>query len=264
MMMSYDQRTYRSYSASPGLVSFTVGEQETDLFISAVSDLTPRALRAVREVRAVIEDYIRTRPGFKTSLEPLAYDARAHEVIRGMLDAGIACGVGPMAAVAGAVAEYVAGVLSEFSTEIIVENGGDLFIKTERELTIGIFAGPSSLSEKIGIRITPQDSPLSLCTSSGTVGPSLSFGRADAVTVRAKSAALADAAATAIANMVAGVSDIPAGIQAAREIALLDGIVIIKDDQIGAWGTMELVVLEGSTPVNTAHPADLMQEDTHE
>ncbi len=247
--MPYDQRTYRTYSASQGLVSFTARVQQTDLFISASSDLSPQARIAIRDVRAVIEGYIHERPEFETSLKPLESDAQAHEVIRGMLEAGIACGVGPMAAVAGAVAEYVAGFLLTFSPEIIVENGGDLFIKTERELTIGIFAGPSSLSEKIGLKITAQDSPLSLCTSSGTVGPSISFGRADAVIVRAQSAALADAAATAIGNMITQVSDIASGIQAARDIDLLDGIVIIKDDQIGAWGDMELVALENGTSV---------------
>ncbi len=242
--MPYDQRTYRSYSVSQGLVSFTAGVQETDLFISARSDLSVRSRTAILDVRALIENYIRTRPDFETSLVPIAADPQAHKVIKDMLDAGIACGVGPMAAVAGAVAEFVTRSLLEYSAEIIVENGGDLFIKTDRELTIGIFAGPSPLSEKIGLKIAPQNPPISLCTSSGTVGPSISFGSADAVTVRAQSAALADAAATAIANMIAQASDIPAGIQAARDIAKLDGIVIIKDDQIGAWGDMELVALE--------------------
>jgi ApbE superfamily uncharacterized protein (UPF0280 family) len=161
-----------------------------------------------------------------------------------------------MAAVAGTVAEYVSRVLLEYSTEIIVENGGDLYLNTDRELTIGIFAGPSPLSEKIGLKIAPQDMPLSLCTSSGTVGPSISFGRADAVTVRAQSAALADAAATAIGNMITQVSDIASGIQAARDIASLDGIVIIKDDQIGAWGDMELVAIENGTSVEDARPTD--------
>lgn len=242
--MPYDQRTYRSYSASQGLVSFTACVQETDLFMSARSDLSAQARTAILEVRAVIEDYIRVRPEFKTSLAPIAADPQAHEVIRSMLDAARACGVGPMAAVAGAVAEFVAGNLLEYSPEIIVENGGDLFIKTDRELTIGIFAGPSLLSEKIGLRIAPQNLPFSLCTSSGTVGPSLSFGQADAVTVRSSSAVLADAAATAIGNMISQASDIAAGIQAARDIATLDGIIIIKDDQIGAWGDMELVAFE--------------------
>lgn len=244
--MPYDQRTYRSYSASQGLVSFTAGVHETDLFISARLDLSAQALDAIRDVRSVIEAYICTRPDFKTSLEPIAVDLQAHAVIQGMLESARACGVGPMAAVAGAVAEYVAGVLLEYSSEIIVENGGDLFLQADRELTIGIFAGTSPLSEKIGIRILPQDMPLSLCTSSGTVGPSLSFGLADAVCVRSRSASLADAAATAIGNMVKTAADIAAAIEAARGIAGLAGLVIIKDDQIGAWGDMELVALERS------------------
>ena len=254
--MLYDQRTYRSYSASSGLVSFTAGVQETDLFISAHSDLSSQAGTAIQDVRAVIEDYIRARPDFKTSLVPIASDQQAHEVIRDMLEASRACGVGPMAAVAGAVAEYVSRALFEYSPEIIAENGGDLFFKTDRELTIGIFAGPSPLSEKIGLRIAPQTLPFSLCTSSGTVGPSLSYGQADAVTVRSSSAALADAAATAIGNMITQTSDIAAGIQAARSIEKLDGIVIIKDDQIGAWGDMELVALENGASVKDAHPTD--------
>jgi ApbE superfamily uncharacterized protein (UPF0280 family) len=245
-MMPYDQRTYREYSSSRGLVSCTACVKETDLFISARSDITPQALSAIRDVRAVLEEYIRLRPEFKTSLVPIAADPQAHALIQDMLEASRTCGVGPMAAVAGAVAEHVTGALLAFSPEIIVENGGDLFLKTDCELTIGIFAGPSPLSEKIGIRIPAQDMPLSLCTSSGTVGPSLSFGRADAVTVRSRSAALADAAATAIGNIIKSAADIATGIEAARAIAMLDGIVIIKDDQIGAWGDIELVALESA------------------
>ena len=245
--MVYEQRTYRSYSASQGLVSFTAGVQETDLFISARADLSEQALSAIRDVRTIIEEYIRVRPDFRTSLEPVSADAQAHALIQGMLAAGLACGVGPMAAVAGTIAEFVAGSLLEHSPEVIVENGGDLFMQTDRELTIGIFAGPSPLSEKLGLKIVPGDMPLALCTSSGTVGPSLSYGKADAVTVRARSAALADAAATALGNTVSRATDIQEAIQQAQAIEGLDGIIIIKDDQIGAWGEMELVALETDT-----------------
>jgi len=243
-IMPYDQRSYRSYSASRGLVSFTACVDETDLFISAGSDLGAQAFAAIRDVRNVIEAYIHKRPAFKTSLKPIAGDVQAHAVIRNMLDAAAAANVGPMAAVAGAVADYVGRALLECSPEVIVENGGDLFITTAREITIGIFAGLSPLSEKVGIRIAPLKQPLSLCTSSGTVGPSFSFGRADAVTVRSQSAVLADAAATAIGNRVHAASDIAAALETARCIPSLDGIVIIKDDQIGAWGDMELVALD--------------------
>jgi uncharacterized protein len=244
--MPYEHRAYRSYSASRGLVSCTASVQETDLFISAQSDVSAQAHHAIQDVRSIIESYIQKRPDFKTALAPIAADPFAHQVVRGMLDAAAAAGVGPMAAVAGAVAEFVGRALLPYSPEIIVENGGDLFVITDRELIIGIFAGPSPLSEKIGIMLVPQDMPLSLCTSSGTVGPSLSLGCADAVTVRSRSAALADAAATAVGNMIKSAADIDAGIRAARGIANLDGIVIIKDDQIGAWGDIELVALESA------------------
>jgi len=109
--MPYEQRTYRSYSTTQGLVSFTSGIKETDLFISAQLDLSDQSRVAIDEVRVVLEDYIRQRPDFKTSLAPIAADPKAHAVIRAMLDAAQACGVGPMAAVAGSVAEYVGRVL---------------------------------------------------------------------------------------------------------------------------------------------------------
>ena len=107
-----------------------------------------------------------------------------------------------MASVAGAMAEAFQETSLESSTEVIVENGGDIYLATSRERVIGIYAGTSPLSIKLGIAISPEDSPLGICTSSGTVGPSLSFGKADAVCVLSKSAALADAAATAVGNVV--------------------------------------------------------------
>ncbi len=119
-----------------------------------------------------------------------------------MAAAAQTAGVGPMAAVAGAIAECVGRELLEFSPEVIVENGGDIFLKVSHRRTVGIFAGDSPLTGRIGIQIEARDTPLGVCTSSGTVGHSLSFGRADAVVVLAPAAALADAAATAIGNRV--------------------------------------------------------------
>ena len=115
-----------------------------------------------------------------------------------MVKAGKNAGVGPMAAVAGAIAEHVGLGLLKSTNHVIVENGGDIFIKTDAPLTVGIFAGKSSLSLRIGIRLSGGPKPMAVCTSSGTVGHSLSLGRADAVCVAADSCAIADAAATAI------------------------------------------------------------------
>jgi len=161
-----------------------------------------------------------------------------------MADAARLCGVGPMAAVAGAIAEFVGRELLEFSPEIIVENGGDIFVKSLRQRTIGIYAGGSPLTGRLGLQIEPEDTPLGICTSSGTVGHSLSFGRADAAIVLADSATLADAAATAIGNRVSEPADIEKGIEFAQSIGQLKGVVIIKGDKLGVWGEVKLVKTE--------------------
>jgi ApbE superfamily uncharacterized protein (UPF0280 family) len=149
-------------------------------------------------------------------------------------------GVGPMASVAGAIAEFVGNELLAFSPEIIIENGGDIFLKSLKKRLIGIYAGKSPLSGKIGLEINEQDTPLGVCSSSGTVGHSLSYGKADAVVVLSKSATLADAAATAIGNLIVEPSDIPRGIEFAKGIESLLGIIIIKDDKMGLWGKVKI------------------------
>ena len=239
--MSCEHRTYRDYSASEGLVSFTAAVKETDLFISAQRNLEKKALDAVVQARYILENYIVQNPLFKTSLAPLPDDPFAQPLVQAMLRAGAACNVGPMAAVAGAVAEYVGTELLKYSDEVIVENGGDIFFKITRPITVGIFAGASPLSERIGIKIQPIDAPFGICTSSGTVGPSLSFGTADAVTIRAASAALADAAASAVGNAVNTKEHIQRALEIGKKISAIDGIVIIKDDKLGVWGNIELI-----------------------
>jgi hypothetical protein len=157
-----------------------------------------------------------------------------------MIEAGRQAHVGPMAAVAGAIAECVGRELLAFSPEIIVENGGDIFLKILRKRTVGLYAGNSPLTGKIGLEINPQDTPLGVCTSSGTVGHSLSYGKADAVVVLAASAALADAAATAIGNRVKKPEDIDGVLEFARGIGNLKGIVIVVGKNVGAWGDVKL------------------------
>jgi ApbE superfamily uncharacterized protein (UPF0280 family) len=175
-----------------------------------------------------------------TSLQPLAVPSRAPRIVVDMIEAGRLAGVGPMAAVAGAISEYVGRELLAFSPEIIVENGGDIFLKILSQKTIGIYAGDSPLTGKIGLEISPRDTPLGVCTSSGTVGHSLSFGRADAVVAIAASATLADAAATAIGNLVKRPEDIDKAIEFGQKISGLKGSVIIIGASVGAWGDIKL------------------------
>jgi ApbE superfamily uncharacterized protein (UPF0280 family) len=91
--------------------------------------------------------------------------------------------------------------------------------------------------------ISPEQTPLGVCTSSGTVGPSLSFGKADAVCILSKSAALADAAATAVGNVVKEKKDIELGLGVGKEIEGVQGILIIVQEKMGVWGGIRLVQL---------------------
>lgn len=166
-------------------------------------------------------------------------------IVRMMTDAGRKAGVGPMAAVAGAVAEQVGRELMAHSPEVIVENGGDIFLKVDAPLTLAIFAGDSPLSCRVGLRIHAAEAPAGVCTSSGTVGHSLSMGKADAVCVLSASCALADAAATAIGNRVGHPRDIASALDFGRSIPGVAGIVIIVGDKIGFQGELEVVPVSG-------------------
>jgi hypothetical protein len=157
-----------------------------------------------------------------------------------MASAAQQAGVGPFAAVAGALAEYVGQALRPLSAEVIVENGGDVFMASARRRILGIYAGTSPLSGKIALSIAPNQMPCGICTSSGTVGHSLSFGKADAVTVVAGSTALADACATALGNRIGGAGDIAGGLAWAEQIPGVDGALIIVGETIGAWGQIHL------------------------
>jgi ApbE superfamily uncharacterized protein (UPF0280 family) len=237
---NYRPRSYRHWIEDKDLVSFIVTVKETDLFIRAAENLQKKAHRMVLKYRYQLEKYIEKHPGFQKSLEPLPNTGRDPRIVKMMLAAGQKVGVGPMAAVAGAIAECVGQELLEYSPEVIVENGGDIFMKTQRKRVVGIYAGDSPLSGKIGVEIDKGSSPAGICTSSGTVGHSLSFGKADAVVAISDSTPLADAAATAIGNKVSSPDDVTGAIEFGNSIEGLRGLIIIKDDTIGVWGEVKL------------------------
>jgi len=239
----YQPRTYRQWVTTEDLVAFPVVVDETDLLIRAKSDLSSQALEMIQKCRAGLEDYIKKHPLFALTLEPMRVEDNAPAVVRNMALAAEAVGVGPMAAVAGAIAREVGAGLLQFSDEVIVENGGDIFMRSLRPRLVGVYAGGSPLTGKIAFVIHPEDTPLGVCTSSGTVGHSLSFGLADAVTVFSPSAALADAAATAIGNRVHTVDDISKAIEFAQRVPGLSGVAIVKGDVLGLWGKIQLTSL---------------------
>lgn len=233
-------RVYHSWIGADDLVCFEVVVKETDLFIRAKKNLRRKALRACLKHRSSLEKYIRRHPEFLSSLKPIEVGAEAPYIVKEMAEAGERASTGPMAAVAGVIAEHVGRELLPFSSEIIVENGGDIFLKLSKRRLVGVYAGSSPLSGRVALEIEPNETPLGICTSSGTVGPSLSFGEADAVIVLSDSTALADAAATAIGNQIKDEGDIPRGLEFARGISGVKGVVIIKGRKMGIWGKVRI------------------------
>jgi ApbE superfamily uncharacterized protein (UPF0280 family) len=241
--LNYRERTYRRCSRTRGLVSFQVQIKETDLWVSADRDFSVEARDLVIACRHPLEHYIRAHPSFLTSLVPITEDPCAPLLIKEMMKAASQVGVGPMSAVAGAIAQCVGEGLLGLSEEVLVENGGDLFLSAKRPVTIAVFAGSSPLSERLGVRVDPHQMPLGVCTSSGTIGHSLSLGNADAVCVLSPSAALADAAATALGNRIKSVRDIESAADWVRTVEGIVGGVVIMGATMASWGEVELVTL---------------------
>jgi len=241
--MEYTQRFYRKRVKSEDLVSFEVMVKETDLLVSADQKLEKETRDLVFESRHQIESYIRTHPDFLTALDPYPEDPYAPPLVKEMIESTREVGVGPMASVAGAIAEYVGRHLLKKTNQVIVENGGDLFLKVSRPVTVSIFAGTSPLSEKIGLVIPSRLMPAGVASSSGTVGHSFSMGKADVGCIVSLSAALADAAATALCNRIQGPRDLSRIDEWAGGIKGLLGALVILGDKMATWGQIELVAL---------------------
>jgi ApbE superfamily uncharacterized protein (UPF0280 family) len=241
----YVDRIYRNDVISD-LKTFNIKIKETDLLISLKKeDYSPEIEDAITQytflLRNELEEYIKIDPVFFTSLTPHIVCLEAPALAFNMAKFSNMAGVGPMAAVAGGFAQMIGEFIGQYSQEVIVENGGDIYLRSSKTRTVGIFAGESPFSNRIGIRISPHQTPMGICTSSGTVGPSLSFGKADAAIVLAESVFLSDAAATAAGNMVNTPEDFDAAIKFIRKLPGIKGIVLIKDDKMAIWGSVEIV-----------------------
>ena len=246
-----EQRTYRNQFSQERFRSFVVNYKETDLWIgvdpeSFGEEMCEAALIKVIALRTEMEAYLLTDPVFGKTFEPHQAEPNAPEIVTVMAEAADRVGVGPMAAVAGAFAEAVGRhLMVKFDIqELVVENGGDIFLKIDRNLLMSVYAGNSPLSEKIGIEIQAAESPLGVCTSAGTVGPSVSFGKADAAMVICKNTALADAFATGFGNLVKTPEDVQKVIDQTSQFPEILSAVIICQDKIGIRGKFEMKLIK--------------------
>jgi ApbE superfamily uncharacterized protein (UPF0280 family) len=237
------ERDYRGIAASD-LIGFRICVGQSDLMVMAARDVRIGLYKELKYYRRQLKQYIVEYPAFAATLTPWPPDPAAPEIVQWMITAASAAGVGPMAAVAGAVAGILGKAIERIECpDLIIENGGDIYLRSVKERIISVYAGNSPFTHKIGLRIPAQLEGIGICTSAGTVGPSLSFGKADAVVIVAPDAALADAVATATANRVKSATDFEAALEFAQKITGITGVLIIKDETIGAWGNIELAPL---------------------
>jgi ApbE superfamily uncharacterized protein (UPF0280 family) len=238
----YEERTYRGLIAADDLVTSRVCAGESDLFVLANQDVTQPGRGFLLEVRNDLESYIRRDPSFLTKRVAHRPLHNAPWVVMRMAEVSSYYNIGPMAAVAGALADCVGQQLTKSQTDVIIENGGDIFVHTRKPIAFTLYAGEKSpFSGKLKFKPTLSDRSFGVCTSSGTVGHSYSQGRADAVCVVSQTASQADAAATAVGNQVNHKEDIGRVIQEASNNHNILGIIVALEDKLGIWGEVEII-----------------------
>lgn len=235
----YQQRIYRNKMDIDSLNKYHVIQGESDLLIfSSQLDLAKveKYLKNCRDdiLRAISQDN-----NFLTSLTPIDLNSKMPKIVKDMVLATSHYKVGPMAAVAGAIAQYLGRYIKGMSEEVIIENGGDIYISTKSEKVIKIYSKDKVYEDKLEIILKPDQKEVALCTSSGKLGHSKSFGNSDAVMIKAEDAILADAAATAFANKLQSKRDIERVLSQAKDDKYIMGIIILIDGNLGVWGDIE-------------------------
>jgi len=237
----FQRRFYRDWVKDRKLHVTQIIEKETDIRITT-NKAADRAFieERINLYRYDIEKYIERDHRFLTTLRPLEVELNAPLIIKEMAGRSKEANVGPMSTVAGAISEFLGrDLLKKGYKDVIIENGGDIFLKTRKSRLIGIYSGRSKLWSDLCLKIKPKDTPLGICTSSGTIGHSLSFGQADSVVVLSKSASLADAVATATCNLINFKQDLQKALSFARRIKGVLGVVIILKNNLVSWGKLE-------------------------
>ena len=230
MMAASHKRTYRAFAHREA--AFRICCARFDVVTAEI----------VRQ-RRLLEQYIVRHPAFGSAFEPVDTAPGAPEVARRMAWAAARVGVGPMAAVAGAMAQYAAEAgLAAGADEAIVDNGGDVYLKAAAPVVVGLHAGRAALADRLAFSLQPDDTPVAICSSSGKMGHSMSLGQCDLATVVARSAALADAAATQAANLVKTTEDVNAALNRIVSIEGVAGVLIVKDEQVGLAGNLPSLV----------------------
>jgi uncharacterized protein len=249
----FGKRFYREGMGEGRFRSFSITCKDSDLWIGVdFEKFRPEIIEFARNkligLRFTLERYIQQNPLFGSSLIPIETTNGDPEIAVEMSRVAKIAGTGPMAAVAGAFSEYIGkAIQKEFSVnEIVVENGGDIYLKLKHDLIISVYAGDSPVTGKIGLEIPAGSTPLGICTSAGTVGPSFSFGKADAVMIASKNTALADAFATTYGNMIKTANDIPIALELATKNQKILSAIMICEGKVGICGQFKIKPIEAN------------------
>jgi len=209
-------------------------------------DAMLEAIKSIKYHRQQLIRYIQNDPLFQYTLKPIEIAPDAPEIIRAMTESCGIADVGPMASVAGSLADLGIKAMLKCGAKVaVIENGGEVAAFTERPVHITILSNNSPISGKIGFQITREDCPIGIATSSGEVGNAISFGEADSATVIANSASLADAASTAVCNAVIGENaedSILLGLKRAGGIDGVRGALIIRKGHAGLIGRLPRII----------------------
>jgi ApbE superfamily uncharacterized protein (UPF0280 family) len=201
------------------------------------------AIKSIKQNRKALEEYGEAHPNFLYTLRPASAPAEPL-VARLMAEAAVKANVGPMAAVAGVLADIAVKDMTSTGCEVaIVENGGEISAVSKTPIDVAVAAGDEPLSKRFGFRLT--EFPIGVATSSGRFSHALSFGDAEAATIFCKNAGLADAAATAVCNVVKGEDcqkAIQTGINKALSIQGVEGVLIVYKELTGTAGKIPKII----------------------
>jgi len=234
------KRIYRDQFKLEGFVNWETNYRQTNLFVKACKDLKFEVFEIVKESWRKLTSYIERNRDFLTSLNPIKFDKSAPTIAKRMIRASTKAQVGPMASVAGAIAEEVGRYILRQCEECVVENGGDVFLKLKSDPLIGIYTENPYFKDRLSIKLPRFESPIGVCSSSSKIGPSLSFGKADLAVIIDYDTPFADALATKTANMIQWSKDVERAVEFAKSKDVI-GCLFIKDKTIGVWGNIELV-----------------------
>lgn len=237
----YQERFYRQQVFSK--FKLEISYRESDLLICTDKKINEDLAREilVKHYQAV-EEYIQKNPAFLTSLSPLELeeDQKTLPIIKDMIEVSKLTGIGPFASVAGAIALYVGREILKYADEVIIENGGDIFLKINENKRLEVYLGESFELKNLTLEIKKRDYSFGIASSSATFGHSLNFGKADLVTIIARDPISADGFATALSNRLKKEKDVKDVLEIAKNSDLIEGILIFFEGKIYLWGDLKI------------------------